>query len=366
VIPLHTNSRQHMALADAIAAALTSYDLADDRAFGQALDAFEQDLDEYCWARFAVAVASGTDALTIALAALDLPPGAEVITSDFGFYATPAAILRAGLTPVLVDTYADGFLIDPRAVEAAITDRTACIVPVHLFGQSTDMRSLSQIAVDHGLALVEDCAQALGARHGDHMAGTFGEAAILSFNWSKHLSCTSNGGAVITNDEHLVDRLKALRAYGSLGRFWHPWQGLNSKLNPFEAVILRAKLPHLDTWIERRREIAERYRSGLSDTDVLLPAPRAAAEHIYHKFTVRLPERDRLRKHLDAKSIGSMVCYPHLLHEQPAFEGRVKAEGAPNASRWTDTVLSIPIWPELDDSEVDYIIAAIRDFCGST
>jgi dTDP-4-amino-4,6-dideoxygalactose transaminase len=364
-IAFHSNSRQHTGLAKELEAVLAASELTDDAAFGRDVEHFEAMLARYCGARFAVAVASGTDALTIALTGLNLPAGSEVITCGFGFYATPAAIIRAGLTPVFVDTAADGFLIDPDAVEAAITDRTSAILPVHMFGEAANMRRLSQIAVAHELALIEDCAQAIGSRCGDHMAGTFGDAAGISFNWSKHLSCTSNGGAIITNDEHQVDRLRALRAYGSPGGFWHPYFGLNSKLNPFEARVLSVKLPHLDGWIDRRRTIAARYRRNLAGIAIALcPQPAAEDRHVYHKFTVCHPDRDGLRAHLKDHRVGSMACYPHLLSDHPAFDGRVRSTDLPYASQRARTALSIPIWPELTDSEIDDISGHIATFCG--
>ncbi|WP_018254440.1 DegT/DnrJ/EryC1/StrS family aminotransferase [Salinispora mooreana] len=366
-IPFHTNSRQHHALAHELTSALATADLTDDSAFNREVQHFEQRLARYAGSRFAVGTASGTDALTIALTALDLPRGGEVILCGFGFFASAAAIVRAGLTPVLVDTQSEGYVIDPAAAEAAITSRTVALLPVHMFGEAAHMRRLSQLAVDHGIALVEDCAQALGAYHGDHAVGTFGDSAAVSFNWSKHLSCTSNGGAVLTNDEHQIETLQALRAYGSTSGFWHPLFGLNSRLNPFEARVLAHKLPHLDSWISRRRTIAERYWTNLAGVAVALPpVPEGMSTHVYHKFTVAHPDRDRLRHHLKAHGIGSMVCYPHLLGDHPPIAAVSRSEDLTHAKQRAATALSIPIWPELTNDEVDRICQHIDDFCGAS
>lgn len=366
-IPFHTNSRQHQALAGELAETLAGADVADDGAFGRAVQHLEQQLSVYVGCRFAIGTASGTDALTISLTALDLPRGGEVIVCGFGFYASAAAIVRAGLRPVLVDTEPDGYLIDPAAAAAAVTSRTVALLPVHMFGQAAAMRALSQLAVDHEIGLVEDCAQALGAFHGDHAVGTFGDSAAVSFNWTKHLSCTSNGGAVLTNDEHQVDALRALRAYGSSGGFWHPLAGLNSRLNPFEARVLATKLPHLDTWICRRRAIAQRYRLNLAGVAVTLPpTPPDVRAHVYHKFTVAHPDRDRLREHLAANGIGAMACYPHLLGAHPPIAAASRSEDLTHAARRAATALSLPIWPELTDDEVDVICEQVAAFCGAS
>lgn len=362
-IPFHSNTRQNNNIATSLSAALSQHDYCDDASFGRSIEQFERELASYCGARFAIGVASGTDALTIALTALKLPPHSEVINCGFGFYATAAAILRAGLTPVFVDTEPDSYLISPDAALAAITEQTSAILPVHMFGEPASIRELSQIAIDHELALIEDCAQAVGARHGDYTTGTFGDSAAFSFNWSKHLSCTSNGGAIVTNDEHQVETLRALRAYGSAGGFWHPEFGINSKLNPFEARVLSAKLPHLDGWISRRREIADRYRKNLGSCELLQLPSASESGHVYHKLTIRHSRRDELRAYLKQHGIGSMVCYPHLLGEHTPVASRSRSRDLTNAKAAANTALSIPIWPELTDVEVDTISEHIAAFC---
>jgi len=220
-----------------------------------------------------------------------------------------------------------------------------------------DGEALRRFASKHKIALVEDCAQAVGSRSAGRRVGTFGVASALSFNWSKHLGCVSNGGAVLTNDADLARSARCMRSYGSEGGFRHTRLGMNSKLNPFEAAILDAKLPHLDGWIERRRELAARYRRNLAGSDAVEVPPEHDVEaHVYHKYTIRVGTRDDLRAHLKERAVGTLVCYPHLLHDQPAFTGHpMRSLENPHARSLTDSVLSLPIFPELTDDEVDYI-----------
>ncbi|EST27150.1 DegT/DnrJ/EryC1/StrS family aminotransferase [Streptomyces roseochromogenus] len=367
MIPFHSNSRQHDALAAELAQAIGSVDLADDTAFARSVETFEGLLADYSQAGSAVAVASGTDALIIALRALDAPAGAEVITCDFGFYATAASIIMAGFTPVFVDVEPGRMVMDLDAVRDAITPNTAAIVPVHLFGEAIDMPALRQLADQHSLAVVEDVAQALGARTGGKHVGTFGTASGISFNWSKHLSSFSNGGAVLTNDPEIAARARSLRGHGNAGGFRHTRMGLNSRLNPFEAALLSTKLPHLDTWITRRREIAARYTKNFASCGhVVTPTATEPEAHVYHKYTIQVPDRDGLRKRLADQAIGTLVCYPVLLHDQPAFEGHaLRAHSFTRAADVAAGVISIPVYPELTDGEVDAISEAIIAYVDS-
>ncbi|MHA6762982.1 DegT/DnrJ/EryC1/StrS family aminotransferase [Streptacidiphilus sp. PAMC 29251] len=363
MIPFHSNSRQHAALAGEIDRALRGFDPADDDAAARSMSTFENSLAAYGGLAHAVGVASGTDAVTIALTSLGLPLGGEVITCDFGFYATPAAIIRAGFTPVLVDTAPDSFLMDIQRVAEAITDRTVAIVAVHLFGEALETVPLAELAERHGIALVEDCAQALGSRDGGRLVGRTGQVAAVSFNWTKHLSCQSNAGAVLTDDDALAERIRYLRSYGSDGSFRHDWLGLNSRINPFEALLLDVKLPYLDGWISRRRELAQRYRDNFAGSPVLAPPPHKPEAHVYHKYTIRVADRDDLHRHLLANGVTAMVCYPYLLHQQPGFaDYPLRSEPAPNAAALVGQVLSLPVFPELTDSEVDHISELILDF----
>ncbi|GGP40355.1 DegT/DnrJ/EryC1/StrS family aminotransferase [Streptomyces abikoensis] len=361
MIPFHSNSRQHDNLSQDLTGALGSIDLKDDTAFARAVEKFEGMLADYCQVDSAVAVASGTDALIIALRALDAPAGAEVITCDFGFYATAASIIMAGFTPVFVDVAPGRMVMDLDAVRDAISPNTAAIVPVHLFGEAIDMLALKQIADQHSITIVEDVAQALGARSAGQRVGSFGTASGISFNWSKHLSSFSNGGAVLTNDREIATRVRSLRGHGNAGSFRHTRMGLNSRLNPFEATLLSTKLPHLDTWIARRREIAARYtRNFASSSNVVTPTATEAEAHVYHKYTIRVPDRDRLRKQLADQGVGALVCYPWLLHDQPAFEGHaLRPHSFDRATEVAAEVISIPVYPELTDAEIDFISETI-------
>ncbi|MBZ9641421.1 DegT/DnrJ/EryC1/StrS aminotransferase family protein [Streptomyces sp. PSKA30] len=367
MIPFHSNSRQHAGLAQDLTQALGAIDLTDDTAFGREIEKFEAQLADYCQVGSAVAVASGTDALIIALRALDAPPGAEVITCDFGFYATAASIIMAGFTPVFVDVAPGRMIMDLDAVRDAISPRTAAIVPVHMFGEAVNMPALEELAAQHSIAIVEDVAQALGARTNGQLVGSFGTASGISFNWSKHLSSFSNGGAVLTNDSEIAARVRSLRGHGNAGGFKHTRMGLNSRLNPFEAALLSTKLPHLDTWIARRREIADRYtRNFASSANVITPAATADEAHVFHKYTVRVPDRDGLRKHLTDQGVGTLVCYPWLLHDQPAFEGHsLRAHSFERASNLAAEVISIPVFPELKDAEIDFVSEAIVSYVES-
>jgi dTDP-4-amino-4,6-dideoxygalactose transaminase len=363
LIPFHSNSRQHAGLAAEFDRALRRFDLADDDAAARSMATFESSLAHYGGVGHAVGVASGTDAVTIALGALGLTHGGEVITSAFGFYATAAAIIHAGLKPVFVDTAPDSYLMDPARVAEAITERTVAIVAVHLFGEALELAPLEDLAREHGVALVEDCAQALGSRDGTRLVGTVGAASAVSFNWTKHLSCQSNAGAVLTNDEHVAERAGHLRAYGSTGGFRHDWLGLNSRINPFEALILDVKLPHLDGWIDRRRDLAARYDRNFDGSPVGVPFRHAPKQHVYHKYTIRVAERDGLHRHLLDNGVTPMVCYPHLLHEHAGFAAYPhRAEAAPHATDLTRTVLSLPVFPELTDDEVDHISELILSY----
>ncbi|KNB53505.1 DegT/DnrJ/EryC1/StrS family aminotransferase [Streptomyces caatingaensis] len=367
MIPFHSNSKQHDELSHELAKALGSIDLTDDTAFAGAVERFEHALADYCQVDAAIAVASGTDALIIALRALDAPPGAEVITCDFGFYATAASIVMAGFTPVFVDVGPDRMVMDLDAVRDAISPKTAAIVPVHLFGEAIDMKALKEIADQHSITIVEDVAQALGARSAGQYVGSFGAASGISFNWSKHLSSFSNGGAVLTNDREIAARARSLRGHGNAGGFRHTRMGLNSRLNPFEAALLSAKLPHLDTWIARRQEIAARYmRNFASSPNVVTPTATKVGAHVYHKYTIRVPDRDGLRQKLADRGIGTLVCYPWLLHDQPAFEGHaLRAHSSDRATEVAAEVISIPVYPELTDAEVDFISETIVSYVES-
>ncbi len=319
-------------------------------------------------ARHAIGCASGTDALLLPLRALDLKPGDEVITTAFTFFATAGTIHNTGGTPVFVDIEPATFNLSPRAVEAAITPRTRAIVAVHLFGQMAPMEDLVPIARRHGLALIEDAAQAIGARrkvNGEwRRAGELGTAGTFSFFPSKNLGGYGDGGMIVTQDDALADRLRKLRLHGGARQYHHEEVGYNSRLDTLQAAILMAKFPHLEGWSRARAERAGRYTDAFTGhADVCPPATDPANEHIFHQYTVRVPRRNELQAHLKDRGIGHAVYYPLALHLQPCFSHLGYSRGRlPVTEAAMDSVISLPIYPELTPAQQDAVIEAVLDF----
>lgn len=337
---------------------------------GPEIPELEKLVAEASHTKHGIACASGTDALLLPLKALDMKAGDEVITTAFTFFATAGAIHNAGGTPVFVDIEADTFNISPAAVEAAITPRTRAIVAVDLYGQMANIEALSALATKHGLALIEDAAQAIGARRKiDGRWVTAGEGATvgtISFFPSKNLGAWGDGGMMVTQDDALADRLKKLRLHGGAKQYHHEEVGLNSRLDTIQAAILLAKLPHLASWSAGRRERAARYDQAFAGyAPVKTPYVDPANEHIFHQYTLRVDRRDDLRAHLTAKNIGSMVYYPVALHLQPCFANLGYTMGSlPVTEAAMPQVISLPIYPELTDAQQDEVVAAIREFYG--
>jgi dTDP-4-amino-4,6-dideoxygalactose transaminase len=322
-------------------------------------------------ARHAIGCASGTDALLLPLRALDLKPGDEVITTPFTFFATAGAIHNTGGTPVFVDIDPSSFNIAPEAIEAAITPRTRGIVVVHLFGQMAAMESVLPLAQRRGLALIEDAAQAIGARRkvgGEwRMAGELGTAGTLSFFPSKNLGGFGDGGMIVTQDDALAGRLRKLRLHGGARQYHHDEVGYNSRLDALQAAVLSAKLPHLAGWSAKRRENARYYDAAFADlADVRTPFVHPDNESIYNQYTLRVPRRDALQASLKARGIGSAIYYPLPLHLQPCFAYLGYREGqCPESERAAGEVLSLPIFPELTRSQLDEVISGVRAFFGA-
>ncbi len=321
-------------------------------------------------ARHGIACASGTDALLLPLRALDLRPGDEVITTAFTFFATAGAIHNAGGTPVFVDIDAATFNIDPARVESAITARTRGIVAVDLYGQMAPMEQLAAIASKHSIALIEDAAQAIGARRkvggAWRMAGEMGTVGTFSFFPTKNLGGWGDGGLVTTQDDALADRLRRLRLHGGAKQYHHDEVGINSRLDSMQAAVLLAKLPHLAGWSAGRRARAARYTAAFEGLGpVRAPVSDPANEHIFHQYTIRVDRRDELRAHLQARNIASMIYYPIALHLQECFAHLGYQLGAlPVTERAMAEVLSLPIYPELTEGQQDEVIQAIREFYG--
>lgn len=338
---------------------------------GEQVAELEQAIASLCAAEHGIACASGSDALLLPLKALELAPGDEVITTPFTFFATAGAIANSGGKPVFVDIDPDTFNIDPDAVEAAVTPRTRAIVPVHLFGQMAPMERLQAVAERHDVRIMEDAAQAIGARQkigGEwRMAGELSWASAFSFFPSKNLGCWGDGGMMVTNDGELAARLRLLRTHGGAKQYHHEEIGTNSRLDTLQAAVLLAKVKHLRDWAERRRKHAAAYDAALGAIDGVtvppVPPVHDGNEHVYHQYTIRAARRDDLKKHVSDSGIGCAVYYPKPLHLQPCFSELGYREGDfPEAERACREVLSLPVYPELTQPQRESVVNAIRRF----
>ena len=364
-IPLVELAGQYQMLRDEILPAMDGVMSRAQFILGDDVARFEEEFAAFCGARHCVGVASGLDALQLALRAVGVGAGDEVITAANTFIASALAITHAGATPVLADVREDDFNLDPAAVERAITPRTKAILPVHLYGQPARMDEIMDIARRHGLKVVEDACQAHGARYGRDRAGAIGDAGCFSFYPGKNLGGYGDGGAVVTNDPQVAERLRLDRNYGSRVKYVHESDGYNSRLDTLQAAILRIKLRRLEGWNTCRRQLAALYREMLADADVLLPAEMRGAEHVWHLFVIRHPERDRLLADLHARGIGAGVHYPIPIHEQAPYAGiRTVPDGAPVSTALARQILSLPLYPEMTEAQVAEVADAVRE-CAS-
>ncbi len=330
---------------------------------GENVTALEKELAEYCGARVGIGVNSGTDALKLSLFALGIGPGDEVITSPFTFVAPVEVLCILGAKPVFADIDPQTFCLDPKRVAEKITPRTKAILPVHLYGHPADMTAIMALAEKHGLVVVEDACQAIGAKHQGRAAGTFGAAGCISFYPTKNLGAAGDGGMVITNDEALAARIGLLRNHGNADAYHYTSLGYNSRLDEIQAAILRIKLRRLAEWNEARRRNAARYSSLLASAPIITPVEKPGNYHIYHQYTVRTPHRDKLRAWLGAAGIGSMVYYPEPLHTQEPYRFLGYHEGDfPCAEQACREVVSLPIYPELTEGEIQEVCARISSF----
>jgi dTDP-4-amino-4,6-dideoxygalactose transaminase len=327
---------------------------------GPEVRAFERELAAYSDAAHGIGVASGTDALMIALKAVGVGPGDEVIVPAFTFVATAEVVTNLGATPVFADVDASRLALDPIDTARKLTPRTKAIVPVHLYGRPADMTALNDLAARHDLFVVEDAAQAVGATYRGRKAGALGHIACFSFFPTKNLGAYGDGGFITTNDAGLAERVQMLRAHGSREKYFHESGGWCSRLDEIQAAALRIKLRHLEAWTERRRALAARYLEELRGLPLTLPEEAADERSVYHVFTVRTPRRDELKKHLDLAGIGSSVHYPLPLHRQPV--NRDLTVTLPESERAAQEVLSIPLFAYLEDAEQDAVIGSIRGF----
>lgn len=362
MIPFIDLTRQHAALKVELMAAVER--VVDSCRFilGDEGQALERELAQLSGVGHGIGVGSGTDALRLTFAALDLGPGDEVITPAFSFVASSSTITMAGATPVFVDVEPDTLGLDPALVERAITPRTRAIVAVHLYGHPATIDRLAAIAAAHGLALVEDAAQAVGAQWQGRPIGSWGDAACLSFYPTKNLGACGDGGMVLTHREDLAGRLRRLRHHGDAGRYQHVELGWCSRLDEIQAAMLRVKLRHLDAWTEARRRIAAHYLERLAGAPLTLPVERPGARHIYHLFSVRHRDRDALAKKLADLGVGTAVHYPTAVPGQPLYGGTGERQW-PEAFRAAREVLSLPCFPEMSEDELEAVIAAVREAC---
>ena len=329
--------------------------------FGPEVDAFEAEYALWCGAEHCVGVANGLDALHLALRAMNVGQGDEVIVPSNTYIATWLAVSQCGAVPVPVEPEEGTYNLDPSLIEAAITPRTRVILPVHLYGQPADMDPILAIARKHGLRVLEDGAQAHGARYKGTRIGGHGDAVAWSFYPGKNLGALGDGGAVTTNDPEVAERLRVLRNYGSRVKYVNDVQGWNSRLDPIQAAILRVKLKHLDAWNARRAAIAHHYLDALSNTGLVLPDVPAWADPVWHLFVVRHVQRDAVQSRLSEAGIGSLIHYPIPPHRQAAYAGAgFAADAFPIASRMADEVLSLPIGPQQTAEQMQAVITAAR------
>lgn len=366
-IPLLDLKAQYRALRSEILAVIEA--TCDEQGFilGPRVVALEQAVAKYVGAAYAVGVASGSDALLLSLMALGVKAGDEVITVPFTFFATAGAISRVGAKPVFVDIRPDTFNMDPEAVERAVTSRTKAVIPVHLFGQCAEMEAIREIAKRHGLGVIEDACQAIGAARSGVRAGALGDTGCFSFFPSKNLGGFGDGGMITTNNQALAESLAMLRVHGSRVRYMHDAVGINSRLDALQAAILLVKLTYLDQWAAGRQRNAQRYQqlflqAGLQEA-VRLPVTPSQNVHVYNQFTVCVARRDELRAFLKGKGVGTEVYYPLPMHLQNCYRDLGYRKGAfPISEKASEEVLSLPIYAELTETQQSYVVESIGAF----
>jgi dTDP-4-amino-4,6-dideoxygalactose transaminase len=333
---------------------------------GPDVEALEKEIAAYLGARYAIGVASGTEALQLALLACGIEPGDEVITTPFTFIATAEAITQCGAIPVFVDINPEAYNIDPQKIEPKITEKTKIVLPVHLYGQPAEMDPILGLAKKYNLKVIEDCAQALGAEYKGKKVGSIGDAGCLSFFPSKVLGAYGDGGMVVTNNPEIVEKVTMLRNHGCKEKYYHLIPGFNSRLDSLQAAVLRVKLRHLDSWVAQRREKAFLYSALLSKVDGIEP-PSVVPDgyHVFNYYTIRIKSsgvnRDRLQRYLASCSIATTIYYPLSLHLQPVYKCLGYQPGdLPESERAQEEVLSLPVYPELGEGEIEEVVAVMR------
>ena len=333
---------------------------------GKQVAEFEESFAKYCQTDHAVGLANGTEALHMALRVLGIGAGDEVITAANSFAATAFAIAYSGATPVFVDVDPVDFNLDPSLLEKALTPKTKAIIPVHLYGQPARMEEIMEFAKKHGLKVIEDAAQAHGAELNGKRCGSLGDIGCFSFYPGKNLGAFGDGGAAVTNDPELAEKLKLIRNYGQVVKNRHDMLGFNCRLDTVQAVVLQAKMKHIETWTDNRRQVAGWYRDELADTDLVLPQERDDVRHVYHLFVARHPQRDELMKHLADRNVFCGIHYPNpLFTAQPLKDAETYPNNCPVPAEASETIFSLPMYPEMTREHVSQVGNAIREFKSS-
>ena len=362
MIPFVDLKAQHSALKDELSAAIQRVLESCQFTLGPEVAAFETEFANYCQAEHGVAVNSGTSALHLALLAAGVGPGDEVITVPFTFVATVSAIHYTGATPVFIDIDPRSFTMDVTQLEAAITDRTKAIIPVHLYGQPADMDPILSIAKAHGLVVIEDAAQAHGAEYNGRRAGSMGDMGCFSFYPGKNLGACGEGGMVVTKDPELTRTLRMLRDWGAERKYEHVLKGYNYRMEGIQGAVLRVKLRHLETWTEARRAAAARYDRGFAGSGVQTPAAMPYGRHVYHVYAIRSKQRDAWLRSLQEQGIGAGMHYPIPVHLLPAFADLGYSAGQfPHSEQAANEVLSLPMFPELTAEQSAKVVEAVKE-----
>jgi len=362
-VPLLDLTRQYKSIKNEIDQAISKVLNHSLFILGPEVKSFEEKIAKYCGTKYAIGVASGTDALLLSLRAIGVGQGDEVIVPSFTFYATAGVVTRLGGTPVFVDNDPFTYNIDPELIEKKITKKTKAIIPVHLFGQCVDMDAIMEIARKHNLKVIEDAAQAISAEYKKRKAGSLGDLGCFSFFPSKNLGGAGDGGMVITNDADLAEKIGLLRKLGAQPKYFHRVIGYNSRLDTLQAAILEVKLKYLDGWSTKRREHAEVYNQAFKDLDVVLPKEEKSSYHIYNQYTIALENRDGLKEHLKKNEIRFDVYYPLPMHLQECYKDLgYKIGDLPVSEKCSKEVISLPIYPELTKEEQTFVIDKVREF----